>query len=557
MKKPGKAIIIFLLIQFLISSFAITPAFAYRYEEEAAALHVLGILDGCSTQTFDPDLGSRVQRQTAVILIVKMFGEKDAAGAMPQSEVDEILSRFSDSHRLAPFARPYMAYAVKTGMVAGTSPTTLGPEVWVDGVSFACMILKNMGYTVDSRETFLRSLEILGELSGMDEQTVAILNKDILTRDEVVGIIYAALQAKLPDGRPLIAELIRKGFISSVTAARVGFVPDDTIPGSGMILPGFTPKPTDREMIYELIRDALLSVSTSVTLPINTASDTAEEVFAIWQEVLDDTPEILYNSSLNYRSDGYVTFLYSKDVQVVKKHKRLLEEKAESILKGLLRPGMTDYEKELAVHDYIVNNCVYDLSSPRSPESFTAYGALCLGKAVCEGYARATKLLLDLAGVECRLIDGQAMNSNTGRYQSHAWNLVRIDGQYYHLDTTWDDPVMNDGSQRLVHTYFNLPDEEIGRDHIWDRSRYPACIATEYNYYAYNDLIAIGYDAFVSYVVEKANAGSSTVTARISWNEKVDYDLNQAIKEIQSRTNKRIYAYKPVDSYGIIELFFK
>jgi len=70
-------------------------------------------------------------------------------------------------------------------------------------------------------------------------------------------------------------------------------------------------------------------------------------------------------------------------------------------------------------------------------------------------------------------------------------------------------------------------------------------------------LIAIEYHAFVTYAVVKANEGNTSVTAKISHNAEIGSDLNKAFKEIRSRTSKRIYAHKPVDSYGIIELFFK
>lgn len=554
MKKPGRITAILLIFHLVVSAFTISPAFAYRFMKEAAVLNRLGILDGCNPATFDPALGSKVQRQTAVILIVKMFGEKDDALALPQSEIDRILSRFSDSYLIASFARPYMAYAVKTGMVAGTSPTTLGPQVWVDGVSFACMIIKNMGYTVNSRETYLRSLEFLGEISGLDKTTIAILNRDELRRDEAVGIIYAALNAVLPDGRSLIEMLILKGFVNADIAAECGFIDHSAVPGSGELLPVLS----DREIVRQAIQKALLSVSTSVIIPINSASDTAEEVFEIWREVVCSDPRILYNSTVTYRADiGLLTFQYSKDVQTVKTHLDLLEKKAESVIKQLIRPGMTDYEKELAIHDYIVNNCTYDLRENKPPESYTAYGALCLGKAVCEGYSQATKLLLDMAGVESIIIIGQAINIDTGRYQNHAWNIVKIQGEYYHLDTTWDDPVMNDGSSYPTYTYFNLPDGDIGRDHKWDKSVYPACVSTDYNYYVYNDMIAMDYDAFVSHVVRKADEDVGSVTVKVSDNGEIGFDLNKAIKDIHSKTDRRIYAYRPVNIYGIMELFFK
>lgn len=76
---------------------------------------------------------------------------------------------------------------------------------------------------------------------------------------------------------------------------------------------------------------------------------------------------------------------------------------------------MTEYEKELALHDYLIENCKYDRRSYENKEipqeSFNAYGALCLGTAVCEGYAEAMKLLLNRAGVECHIVTGVSKGS--------------------------------------------------------------------------------------------------------------------------------------------------
>ena len=117
----------------------------------------------------------------------------------------------------------------------------------------------------------------------------------------------------------------------------------------------------------------------------------------------------------------------------------MLEQKIESVVKELITPSMTDYQKELAIHDYLIENCEYDVEGYESgkieADSFNAYGALCLGVAVCEGYAEAAALLLNRAGVETLVITGDS------RGEKHAWNIVKIDGDYYHLDVTWNDPV--------------------------------------------------------------------------------------------------------------------
>lgn len=143
--------------------------------------------------------------------------------------------------------------------------------------------------------------------------------------------------------------------------------------------------------------------------------------------------------------------------------------KAKSIISKIIKPGMTDLQKEKAVHDYIVNNTRYDEinydKGTIPDESYSPYGVLIKGTAVCEGYAKATALLLNMAGVKSIVVLGW----------DHAWNIVKINGRYYHLDTTWDDPVTSSGENLLRYDYFNLSDSQISKDHFWDKEKYPAC----------------------------------------------------------------------------------
>jgi putative cell wall-binding protein len=151
--------------------------------------------------------------------------------------------------------------------------------------------------------------------------------------------------------------------------------------------------------------------------------------------------------------------------------------KARSIVSQIIKPGMTDFQKEKAVHDYIANNVQYDVENyynntiPR--ESYSPYGALIKGIAVCEGYAEATDLLLNLAGIESTIVVGEADNGSARG--DHAWNIVKINGMYRHLDTTWDDPLSPWNGITVEYDYFNLTDDEMSIDHFWDKSQYPSC----------------------------------------------------------------------------------
>lgn len=98
----------------------------------------------------------------------------------------------------------------------------------------------------------------------------------------------------------------------------------------------------------------------------------------------------------------------------------------------------TRFQIVQALHDYLVRNCVYDRSAADeviSP-SRTAYGALANGKAVCQGYSLAYKLLLRRAGVPAVYVGSDSMR--------HAWNMVQMENNgWYHVDVTWDDPILH------------------------------------------------------------------------------------------------------------------
>ncbi len=96
-------------------------------------------------------------------------------------------------------------------------------------------------------------------------------------------------------------------------------------------------------------------------------------------------------------------------------------------------------EKMRQVHNWLINTVEYDINF-ESEEPYSIVGALVEEKAVCEGYARAYKYIMDAIGIPCILVSGIGTNSN-GETESHAWNYVQINNNWYAIDTTWDDPV--------------------------------------------------------------------------------------------------------------------
>lgn len=133
------------------------------------------------------------------------------------------------------------------------------------------------------------------------------------------------------------------------------------------------------------------------------------------------------------------------------------ERAAREIMNGIT-PEMDDYDKLKYFHDYLVLNCENDTESPYSD---TIYGALVQKKALCEGYAKAFSYLCNLAGIENTIVTGQTT-------VPHMWNMVKLGGNWYHVDVTWDNPddvLHADYPEVILYQYFMVTDSVIKNNH--------------------------------------------------------------------------------------------
>lgn len=126
---------------------------------------------------------------------------------------------------------------------------------------------------------------------------------------------------------------------------------------------------------------------------------------------------------------------------------------------GSIDDSMNDVQKAITLHDYLVLNCEYYTDSQSFPNTvYDAYAVLVNRKAVCQGYALAYKYLLNQVGIDCYMVTSEAMN--------HAWNLIGLNGKYYQVDVTWDDP-LQDRLGYARHKYMFVSDEAFrsSREH--------------------------------------------------------------------------------------------
>ena len=168
-------------------------------------------------------------------------------------------------------------------------------------------------------------------------------------------------------------------------------------------------------------------------------------------------------------------YLFEKEK--VKEHQKAMKARVEK----LVRPAkdFTEWEKEKYVHDFICENVQYD--KLKKAYSHEIIGPLGQGVGVCEGIAKAVKVLLDALGVWC-VIAICGNNPDKGIKYRHTWNIVRINDEYYHLDVTFDNTLGKDVKE-LRYDYFNLDDQQIFRDHEPLIAPAPVCKNHDHFYY--------------------------------------------------------------------------
>ena len=157
---------------------------------------------------------------------------------------------------------------------------------------------------------------------------------------------------------------------------------------------------------------------------------------------------------------------------------------AERVFEECVTSEMSDYDKELALYTWLTGNVSYDQAhyekkgAPRA--SYEPYGPLVKGKGVCLGYATAFQLLMDMADIECITVTGAAFMSR----ENHAWNMVRLNGEWYCVDPTWDMDLWisaQDGEASVQYRYFNVTSQYMAdTDHQWDYDSVPEATAEDH-----------------------------------------------------------------------------
>lgn len=233
-----------------------------------------------------------------------------------------------------------------------------------------------------------------------------------------------------------------------------------------------------QQVAYHSLLKGIHALESEILLP----KLEAEDLYQVFFQMRLDHPEVFWLTGYKYRyykDSPNLIFVpeYLFEKEKVKEHQKAMKARVEK----LVRPAkdFTEWEKEKYVHDFICENVQYD--KLKKAYSHEIIGPLGQGVGVCEGIAKAVKVLLDALGVWC-VIAICGNNPDKGIKYRHTWNIVRINGEYYHLDVTFDNTLGKDVKE-LRYDYFNLDDQQIFRDHEPLIAPAPVCKNHDHFYY--------------------------------------------------------------------------
>lgn len=228
---------------------------------------------------------------------------------------------------------------------------------------------------------------------------------------------------------------------------------------------------------YHAMKAGLTALAPSFAVPRLENRELADVFFKLRL----DCPEIFYGTGFHYKfyqNSGSVEMIpeYLFDKGKIKEQQKAMNARVAKLVRPAASLG--EWEKEQYVHDFICKNVRYD--KLKKPYSHEIIGPLGQGVGVCEGIAKTVKILCDALGIWCMIAVSDSNPEKNIKYR-HAWNIVRIGGNMYHLDATFDNSLGRGGPVR--YDYFNLGDRQIFLDHESVLYGAPHCDDGERSYY--------------------------------------------------------------------------
>lgn len=264
---------------------------------------------------------------------------------------------------------------------------------------------------------------------------------------------------------------------------------------------------------------SILEGVTACSDMVNAGSFPVETIEDIYTYVLNDHPELFWvdDAMTIWISPGgegnRIQLMYNMDKQKIPEVRMEIERRAQEIL-DLMDPGLSDYEKMKFVYGYLIGHTAYQKGSPQNQNIQSVF---LNGASVCRGYAKSFQYLMDRLGIFCILVHGTTD-------EAHSWNIVRLEGDYYHVDATWGEPSMEGAP--VNYGYLCRASEDFLRNRtLEDPELTPECKGTKYEYFHLNQMYFDSFDK--AKILEGARRHFASGSREISmmFSQKEAYEL--------------------------------
>ena len=320
----------------------------------------------------------------------------------------------------------------------------------------------------------------------------------------------------------------------------------------------------DEKALYDAILGAASKMSTRVFGAQNLSSAEWTKVFGL---VYNQEPQLFW---LNSRSVVGRLYYNEIDTEKIAAMQKEIDVTVDAILKEA-NTKSTTFEKLLVFHDHLVLNSTFEKSEEAGNYNQTIYNAFSggtskQGNIQCAGYAKAMQYLCDKAGIDCMVITGKNNKGST-----HAWNKVKVDGNWYNIDATWDDPILDTPITNYIrYRYFLVPDSwinEITHLNINTITLSSGEVVTYYttpkadsdaqNYFVRNGLVYSDFDSAdkaLKAALEKTASEGRVVTEIMLSSDSVYNEIKDNLKSYQTYITEKNSKVKKLTASTVDEM---
>ena len=334
----------------------------------------------------------------------------------------------------------------------------------------------------------------------------------------------------------------------------------------------FNQIPSELNEIYRELYERIKNYEDSADLYASVSTD---NFWIAYYAVLADHPEFFWiDSSVQAKESSFtgkvIGYQLSTTVDIENRDflRTQLEAAADECI-SRIDPDVSDYQKIKQVYEYLIDMVDYDGSSP---DNQNIQSALLNHRSVCAGYAKAFQYILHRMGMFCTYVTGSTVSGG-----DHGWNIVRIDGNYYHVDVTWGDPVFVNTQEAsgtggaMNYNYLCCTDAELYKTHIPKASvPLPECIDDSYNYYKRNNMYYeyFDYDTIYNVLMNSVWSDESSVVMKFGSSEayetakyemfqnKMLSDAGQYLMSVYGG-NTWNYRYNTDDDFNLITIYWR